>query len=433
MQRKLLFITNNAHMMLVFRGEMLRAFTQVYRVLLVAPKDLEAQEELTGLGIDVISCDVDRRGMNPIKDAALFLRYVRILHREKPDAVVTFTIKPNIYGGWAARILGIPFVATVEGLGSAWNGRLAPFVRRLYASGIKAARTVFVLNEEIFSELKTVGVNPKTMQFLPGMGVNLSYFAPVPYPKDGPLKLLTIGRVMREKGFPELIRAAKVLEKELPDLVWHVVGAPEEREASLLSELKECSNVIYHGPARDVRPFYALCHATTTTTYHEGMSTVCLESAASARPILGSAVPGVKETFLEGKTGFAIKVGDSDDAVRVIKNFFAFSNENRSEMGKAGRQFAEKHFDRNKVTWSYFTVLQSVYAKDDPQALDEALESIAQSTRLPEAVVLVKDGMLPETLERIIAKWQGGGKLRLVFVLQKFSSWLYPNRVALGV
>ena len=233
MQRKLLFITNNAHMMLVFRGEMLRAFTQVYRVLLVAPKDLEAQEELTGLGIDVISCDVDRRGMNPIKDAALFLRYVRILHREKPDAVVTFTIKPNIYGGWAARILGIPFVATVEGLGSAWNGRLAPFVRRLYASGIKAARTVFVLNEEIFSELKTVGVNPKTMQFLPGMGVNLSYFAPVPYPKDGPLKLLTIGRVMREKGFPELIRAAKVLEKELPDLVWHVVGAPEEREASL--------------------------------------------------------------------------------------------------------------------------------------------------------------------------------------------------------
>ena len=408
MRRKILFMTNNARMMLVFRGEMLRAFTQVYRVVLVAPKDSQAQEELTGLGIDVIPCDVDRRGMNPIKDATLFLRYVCTLRREKPDAVVTFTIKPNIYGGWAARLLGIPCVATIEGLGSAWRGRLSFFVRRLYASGIKAAHTVFVLNEEIFSELKGVGVNSKVMRYLPGMGVNLKHFAPTPYPKDGPLKLLTIGRVMREKGFPELIRAAKVLQKELPNLVWHVVGAPEEREADLLSELKECPNVVYHGPSKDVRPYYALCHATTTTTYHEGMSTVCLEAAACARPILGSAVPGVKETFLEGKTGFAIKVGDSDDAVRVIKNFFAFSNEKRSEMGRAGRQFAEEHFDRNKVTWSYFTVLQSVYAKDDPKALDEALESIAQSTRLPDAVVLVKDGRLPETLERIIAKWQGG-------------------------
>lgn len=409
MQRKILFITNNARMMLVFRGEMLRAFTEVYRVVLVCPKDSEAQKELTALGIDVIYCAVDRRGMNPIKDAALFLRYVRILHREKPDAVVTFTIKPNIYGGWAAHLFRIPFVATVEGLGSAWSGRLSFFVRHLYASGLKAARTVFVLNEEIFSELKGVGVNPCAMRYLPGMGVNLSYFTPAPYPKDGPLKLLTIGRVMREKGFPELIRAAKVLQKELPNLVWHVVGAPEEREKDLLAALKGCPNVVYHGLVKDVRPYYALCHATTTTTYHEGMCTVCLEAAASARPILGSAVPGVKETFINGKTGLSIKVGDSADAVRVIKNFFALSNDARAHMGKDGREFIEEHFDRNKVTWSYFTVLESVYAKDDPEALDAALESIAQSTRLPEAVVLVKDGTLPEGLERIIAKWQGGG------------------------
>lgn len=409
MQRKILILTNNARMMLVFRREMLAALRRTYDIVLACPKDPSAEKGFTDLGIRTLNVPVDRRGMNPVRDALLFVRYLRLLREERPDAVITFTIKPNIYGAWAAYLLHIPCIATVEGLGSAWSGRAAPFVRRLYAAGLKKARLVFVLNVEIFSELKGVGIDPCAMKYLPGMGVNLTYFTPTPYPSDNPPSLLTIGRVMREKGFPELIRAAHVLKKELPNLVWHVVGAPEEREAALLLQLKECPNVVYHGSAKDVRPYYALCHATiTTTTYHEGMSTVCLEAAASARPILGSRVPGVADTFIEGKTGLGMDVGDSADTVRVIKTFFGLSNQKRSEMGKAGRAFIEKHFDRNKVTWSYFTVLESVYAKDDPEALDAALESIAQSTRLPEAVVLVKDGTLPVALEHAIAKWQGG-------------------------
>lgn len=417
MKRKILILTNNARMMLVFRREMLAALRPTYDIVLACPKDPSAEKDFTDLGIRTLNVPVDRRGMNPVKDALLFVRYLRLLRQEKPGAVITFTIKPNIYGALAASLLHIPCIATVEGLGSAWSGRAAPFVRRLYAAGLKKARLVFVLNDEIFSELKGVGIDPSVMKTLLGMGVNLTYFTPTPYPSDNPPSLLTIGRVMREKGFPELIRAAHVLKKEFPNLVWHVVGAPEEREAALLSQLKECPNVVYHGPAKDVRPYYALCHATTTTTtYHEGMSTVCLEAAASARPILGTRVPGVTETFIEGKTGFGMEAGNSADTVRVIKTFFALSNQKRSEMGKAGRAFAEEHFDRNKVTWSYFTVLESVYAKDDPEALDAALESIAQSTRLPESVVLVKDGTLPETLERVIAKWQGGGTLKLVVV-----------------
>lgn len=415
MKRKILILTNNARMMLVFRREMLAALRRTYDIVLACPKDPSAEKGFTDLGIRTLNVPVDRRGMNPVKDALLFVRYLRLLRQEKPDAVITFTIKPNIYGAWAAFLLHIPCIATVEGLGSAWSGRAAPFVRRLYAAGLKKARLVFVLNDEIFSELKGVGIDPSVMKTLPGTGVNLTYFTPTPYPSDNPPSLLTIGRVMREKGFPELIRAAHVLKKELPNLVWHVVGAPEEREAALLSQLKECPNVVYHGPAKDVHPYYALCHA-TTTTYHEGMSTVCLEAAASARPILGTRVPGVKETFIEGKTGLGMDAGNSADTVRVIKTFFALSNQKRSEMGKTGRACIEEHFDRNKVTWSYFTVLESVYAKDDPEALDAALESIAQSTRLPEAVVLVKDGTLPEALERVIAKWQGGGTLRLLVV-----------------
>lgn len=408
MKRKILILTNNARMMLVFRREMLSALRRTYDIVLACPKDPSAEKDFTDLGIRTLNVPVDRRGMNPVKDALLFVRYLRLLREERPDAVITFTIKPNIYGALAASLLHIPCIATVEGLGSAWSGRAAPFVRRLYAAGLKKARLVFVLNGEIFSELKGVGIDPSVMKTLPGMGVNLTYFTPTPYPSDNPPSLLTIGRVMREKGFPELIRAAHVLKKELPNLVWHVVGAPEEREAALLLQLKECSNVVYHGPAKDVRPYYALCHATTTTTYHEGMSTVCLEAAASARPILGTRVPGVTETFIEGKTGLGMDAGNSADTVRVIKTFFALSNQKRSEMGKAGRAFAEEHFDRNKVTWSYFSALLSVSAKDDSTSLDEALASIAESESLPSEVILVHDGTLPEALERIVAKWQGG-------------------------
>lgn len=416
MKRKILILTNNARMMLVFRREMLAALRPTYDIVLACPKDPSAEKDFTDLGIRTLNVPVDRRGMNPVKDALLFVRYLRLLREERPDAVITFTIKPNIYGALAASLLHIPCIATVEGLGSAWSGRAAPFVRRLYAAGLKKARLVFVLNGEIFSELKGVGIDPSVMKTLPGMGVNLTYFTPTPYPSDNPPSLLTIGRVMREKGFPELIRAAHVLKKELPNLVWHVVGAPEEREAALLLQLKECSNVVYHGPAKDVRPYYALCHAITTTTYHEGMSTVCLEAAASAHPILGTRVPGVTETFIEGKTGLGMDAGNSADTVRVIKTFFALSNQKRSEMGKAGRAFAEEHFDRNKVTWSYFSALLSVSAKDDSTSLDEALASIAESESLPSEVILVHDGTLPEALERIVAKWQGGGKLKLCLV-----------------
>ena len=411
--KKVFFVTNNARMMLVFRREMLEAFTAIYEVTIVSPKDAESERTLSEIGCRFIPCEVDRRGTNPIKDAQLITRYWRIFKEEKPDAIVSFTIKPNIYAGFAARVLSIPFIATVEGLGSGWEnaGVFSKFVQRLYGFGLKGAKIVFVLNQYIFNELARVGVKKEKMKFLPGMGVNLRHFTTTPYPKDEEtLRLLTIGRVMREKGFPELIGAAHRLEAELPNLVWHVVGAPEVKEADLLEKLKTCKNVIYHGPKSDVRPYYAMCHATTTTTYHEGISTVCLEAAASARPVLGTNEFGVKETFIEGVTGFGIKKGDVADTVRVIKNFFALSNSERAEMGEKARKYVEEKFDRNKVTWSYFTVLMSVYAKESPENLDEALQSIAASTRLPSEVILVKDGALPESLERVITKWQGGGQ-----------------------
>lgn len=411
MKRRVFFVTNNLAMMRVFRYEMLEALSKAYELTIVSPDDPKERAWVEKLGIRFIGCAVDRRGTNPIKDAMLFLRYWVIFRREKPDCVVSFTIKPNIYAGFATALLHIPFVATVEGLGSGWakGGFLTGLVKKLYATGLKKASTVFVLNDWIFSELEKIGVKKSVMKMLPGMGVNLSHFLSAPYPAEPPLKLLTIGRVMREKGFSQLIGAAKILQKKLPALEWHVVGAAEVNELDLVEELKNLKNVIYHGPQSDVRPFYAMCHATTTTTtYHEGMSTVCLEAAASARPILGSNTFGVKETFIEGVTGMAIQMGSITDTVRVIEAFFQKPNKEREAMGVAGRHFVEEHFNRNKVTWSYFTVLQSVYAKDSPEALDLALKSIANSSVLPSEVILVKDGTLPEELERIIKMWVGG-------------------------
>jgi len=408
MKRRIFFVTNNLAMMRVFRYEMLAALSKVYELTIVSPDDVKEKEWVQKLGIHFIDCPVDRRGTNPIKDAALFLRYLRVLNKEKPDGVVSFTIKPNIYAGLACQFLSIPFIATVEGLGSGWakGGALTRLVKFLYATGLKKANTVFVLNEWIYQELEKIGVAKPVMKFLPGMGVNLSHFVAYDYPAEPPFKLLTIGRVMREKGFPQLIGAAKILQEKLPNLEWHVVGAAEVKELDLIEAIKTLKNVIYHGPQTDVRPFYAMCHATTTTTYHEGMSTVCLEAAASARPVLGTNTFGVKETFIEGETGFGIEKRSVADTVRVIENFFQLPHEKREAMGKAGRRYMEEHFDRNKVTWSYFTVLQSVYAKDSPEALDLALQSIAESTGLPSEVVLVKDDTLPVFLERALKKWE---------------------------
>lgn len=358
MKKKLIVIGNIASSTRVFRAELLESLVKTYSVWLIAQFTPEDLKFFTDRGVKCIDLPIDRRGKNPLKDAVLLMGYFRHIRAIQPDLVLTFTIKPNIYAGLVCWWLKIKYIATVEGLGTIFNTD-ASFVNRcvqkLYGLGIRKAAAVFYLNDYIREVLLKLGIKEQQLKYTPGMGVNLEKFTPQPYPPEHPFRILTIGRIMKEKGIGEVLAASDELIKQIPDLEWHICGAPEKGEEYWLEAMAKRPWIKYHGVLKDPRPMYAMTHTTTTTTYHEGLSTVCLESEACGRPVIGTNIFGVREAIMNDKTGFLIEPKNVIDLIDKVCLFYNLNTINRKKMGNMARKFVENKFNRRKVICIYFT------------------------------------------------------------------------------
>ena len=360
--KKIIVIGNISSSTRVFRAELLESFVKTYSVWLIAQFTPDDLKFFTGMGVKCIDLPIDRRGKNPVKDAGLLMGYFRYIRAIQPDLVLTFTIKPNIYAGVVCRWLKIKYIATVEGLGTIFYTN-ASFVNRcvqkLYGFGIRKAEAVFYLNDYIREVLLKLGVQEQRLKYTPGMGVNLEKFTPQPYPPEHPFRILTIGRIMKEKGIGAVLEASDELIKRIPDLEWHICGAPEKGEEYWLDAMSKRPWIKYHGVLKDPRPMYAMTHTTTTTTYHEGLSTVCIESGACARPVIASDIYGVREAVSDGVTGFLVKIGSVNDVIDKIILFHKLTTEQRVEMGLAARQKVEQKFNRKIVVTLYKDVINT--------------------------------------------------------------------------
>ena len=363
MKKKLIIIGNISSSTRVFRAELLESLVKTYLVWLVAQFTPEDMKFFTDMGVKCIDLPIDRRGKNPLKDAVLLMGYFRHIRAIQPDLVLTFTIKPNIYAGLVCHWLKVKYIATVEGLGTIFN-RDASFVNRcvqkLYGLGIRKAEAVFYLNDHIREVLLTLGVKEQQLRYTPGMGVNLEKFTPQPYPLEHPFRILTIGRIMKEKGIGEVLAASDELIKYVSDLEWHICGAPEKGEEYWLKEIAKRPWIKYHGVLVDPRPMYAMVHVTATTSYHEGLSTVCIESGACGRPVIGSDIYGVKETICTGETGFLFQTKNTKDFIDKIMNMVYLSADDRERMGINARHKVEAEFDRKKVILIYSTLINKI-------------------------------------------------------------------------
>ena len=365
MKKKLIIIGNISSSTRVFRAELFESLVKTYDVRLIAqftPNDLKF---FTDMGVRCIDLPIDRRGKNPLKDAVLLMRYFHHIRAIKPDLVMTFTIKPNIYAGLVCRWLKIKYIATVEGLGTIFNTD-ASFVNRcvqkLYGLGIQKAEAVFYLNDYIKEVLLKLGIKEQQLKYTPGMGVNLEKFTPQPYPPEHPFRILTIGRIMKEKGIGEVLAASDELIKQIPDMEWHICGAPEKGEEHWLEEISKRPWIKYHGVLTDPRSMYAMVHVTTITTYHEGLSTVCIESGACARPVIGSNIPGVRDTIVDGETGYLVGKKNIKDLITKTLVFYFNTMDIKKELGLKARIFVSCKFDRKKVVKIYEDVISESLA-----------------------------------------------------------------------
>lgn len=356
---KILILCNYATGLYSFRSLLIKTLIENGNsVSAVVPKtkdsnELNSEKCLREIGCRLIYLDIDRRGMNPIKDFKLYSMYSKLLRCENPNLVITYTIKPNIYGGIACRLAKVPYAVNFTGLGTAFEGNVMvkKIVCALYKIALKRAKIVFFENSENRDIIVNLGlVERGRTKVLAGAGVDLEKFSFVDYPSDdGEIKFLFIGRVMREKGINELISAMRRLKSDGINCSLDVVGWLEEDFSETIKICEKDGWLRFHGPQNDVRPFIASSHCFVLPSYHEGMANTNLECAASGRPVITSDIHGCLEAVNDGVSGYLARPKNVDSLYDVMKKFVLLSYPEKAEMGINGRHRMEEFFDKRIV------------------------------------------------------------------------------------
>lgn len=335
-----------------FRKELLKKLMDMGHEVYISLPYGEMVEQLKSMGCKFINTALDRRGINPLTDVKLVNKYFKIIDKVKPDKVITYTIKPNIYGGLVCRIKGIPMYANITGLGTAFqsNGILTKLVTAMYKVALKKAKTVFFENIENRNIIVSRGiVSNKQAHCLHGAGVNIEEYSFCKYPVNGTIKFLFIGRVMREKGIDELFEAAKHLKNDGEDIVIDIIGPFEDDYKDVVETLDRNGIISYYGYQQNVKPFIQEAHCFVLPSYHEGMANTLLECGAMGRPLITSNIHGCLEAVQDGKTGYLCKVKDADDLYEKMKQFIKLPYEQKKQMGRLSHGHVSNVFDKRKV------------------------------------------------------------------------------------
>jgi len=360
--KKILLLANSSKGVYGFRNELVLKMLEQYEVFISVP-DTVCTAELEAEGCKIIFTDINRRGMNPAEDFKLFISYQKLLKEIKPDLVLTYTIKPNIYGGFACRLRKIPYITTITGLGSAveGNGLLQKLTSTLYRIAMKKASCIFFQNEtnqRIFEERNIKGLTQKRVS---GSGVDLQHFTYMEMPDSEPIRFLFVSRILKEKGIEEYLEAAKQIKKEYPNTEFWILGKCEDEYEAILQETQRDGVIRYFGMQKDVRQYLKDVHCLIHPSFYpEGMSNVCLEAAACGRAVITTDHTGCRETVEHAKTGYIVEKKNVLQLVNAIERFILLSKEDKCTMGKKGREKVECEFDRKKVTDSYIDTIHTI-------------------------------------------------------------------------
>lgn len=348
---KILIATNHSYMFYRFRKELVETLMQEHEVILSTPF-VGHEDNLKAMGLRCINTEIDRRSINPFKDMKLLKTYRKMLDDIQPDLVITYSIKPNVYMGSACKAKGIPYVTNVQGLGTAFEKPvLSSVVSVMYRSALHKAKTVFFENEENAQFfLHQSIISAQQMKVLPGAGINLDEYPYVPMQDDGVCSFLFVGRIMKEKGVYEFFTAAKTIKAEFgEEVAFDVVGFYEDAYKETVDQLVADGVIRFHGFQTDVHPFYEAANCVVLPSYHEGMSNVLLEAAATGRPLITSDIPGCREAVEDGVSGYICPAKDADALYDAMQRFVELPESWRAEMGCRGRERMEKRFSKDAV------------------------------------------------------------------------------------
>ena len=325
MKKRVLILGNSGLVVFGMRGELIERLVQEgFSVTVSFPSGIlgEGNTLSKEYGCTYVETEIDRRGTNIFRDAELLRSYMKLIKKVKPDVVLTYTVKCSIYGGMACQVLKVPYIVNITGLGKglAEGGIKQKMLVMLYKLAVKSAQCVFFQNQSDRQFFSKHGIRYRKDDLLPGSGVNLQKFIPIPYPENETVVFTYIARVMKTKGIDEFLEAARTIKREYPNTEFHVCGFYEDDYKEIIEDAQAKGIVTYHGQVSDVRPYEAISHCIVLPTYHpEGISNVLLEAAACARPIITTNRHGCKEVVDNGITGFLVEERNASDLMEKMQ------------------------------------------------------------------------------------------------------------------
>jgi glycosyltransferase involved in cell wall biosynthesis len=344
-----------------FRRGLIRSFLEKgHEVYTVAPED-DYSVRLVEEGCRFEKVTMDSRGANPIKDFLLIFELLGIYRRIKPDIILHFTIKPNIYGTLAARILNIPSINNVCGLGTVFlKKNIVSFIAvLLYKIAFGFANKIFFQNYEdrdLFLEKKLV--DREKVDLIPGSGINLDEFLPQKYPDNKKFTFLLISRLIYDKGILEYVEAIERLKAAGIEARFEILGAVDYKhkrgiQPKVIYKWLRNNLFEYLGRKEDVRPFIKSADCIVLPSYREGIPRTLLEAASMARPIIATDVAGCRQVVIDGHNGYLCKRADSKDLADKMLKIYRMPVERRKAMGIKGNEKIQCEFDENLVIDKY--------------------------------------------------------------------------------
>lgn len=374
MRPKVLILVNAAWNIVNFRSHLVRGLVAAgYDVVAVAPGDAYA-EAVRQLGCRFVPLAMDSGGTNILRDAMLLIRCVRLIRSERPDVILSYTVKPNIYGSFAARIAGVPIINSVEGLGATFirTGWLTRFVSLLYKAAMAHSSVVFFLNPDDRREFMSRSlIRPEQARDIAGAGIDLEEFRPdEPQAGNAPVRpagctFLLIARMLYDKGIGEFVEAAQVVRRSHADARFQLLGFLDVENPAAISREQmtrwvEAGWVEYLGQTSDVRPFIRQADCVVLPSYREGLPRTLIEASAMGRPVVATDVPGCREVVDDGVTGLLCAPRDASDLAVKLSAIASLDPDARTAMGLKGREKVAHTYDVRLVIATYLQTIRSL-------------------------------------------------------------------------
>lgn len=364
-------VINTAWNIYNFRSGIIRQLIQDgHDVVAIAPKDAYVSN-LEAMGCRFRDLPMSGSGVNPFSDFILMWRLGKIIKKERIHVLLTYTIKPNVYGSIAGRILNTPVICNISGLGTTfvWSNLISKIAIFLYNISVKKASHVFFQNpEDMALFLSKVPVPEKKVGLLYGSGIDLQDFSAIPKPDDGAPVFLMVGRLMVEKGSYEFAEAAKIIRQSYPDARFWMLGKwdPEDKRSVKEEDLKawqKSGYIDYKGTTDDVKSMITLADVVVLPSYREGAPRTLIEAGAMSRPLIATDVPGCRHVVEDGYNGYLCEVKSGTKLAQAIRKYLELDKKEKKQLATNSRAYMEKYYDEKKVIHAYQQVISKVVSK----------------------------------------------------------------------